>query len=237
MKLDRLEGRASILAALEAGRRKFEAILVGPSADKWKNADLLELAKRRGVELRPVEEAELGAQGKSHGGLVALAGPRPLDPVDSFAAFDFILLVEGADDARNLGYLLRTAEALGAQGALLRRRAFDLDSAAVSRASSGAFERLPLALAELKDLGPLKKRGLKLFGCVPGARKSIYDADLRGPLMLAIGGEKRGLSGALRELCDGLLKIPTAGGASSLSMTQAAAIALAEAARQRRPNA
>lgn len=233
MNTERLEGRESILAALEAGKRRFDSILLGPGADKWKNADLLALAKKRGIEVRSVSGEELGAHGASHGGLVALAEPRPFSPAATFAGSDFLIVLEGADDARNLGFVLRTAEALGAAGVLLRRRAFDLDATAVSRASSGAFERLPIALADLNEVAALKEDGLSLLGCIPGANKSIYDADLKVRLMLALGGEKRGLSSALREMCDGLFRIPTAGGASSLSMTQAAAIALSEAARQR----
>lgn len=240
---ERLEGRVCILAALEAGRRAFEALLVSRTADKWKNADVLAAAKRRGVEVRTVEEAELGAQAqaRSHGGLVAIVGPKPMtSAIDLYAIVErskaaFVVLLEGADDVRNLGYVLRTAEAFGADAVLVRRRAWDVDSTAVSRSSSGAFERLPVALVgrELAEVKELKKRGLKLIGCIPRARDAIYRTDFQVPILLAIGGEKRGLSGAVRLHCDRLAKIPTVGGATSLSMTQAAAIALAEVARQR----
>lgn len=242
MTTERLEGRVSILAALDARRRRIDALLVSRAARPEKVAEVLEAAKRRGVPVRTVDEAELGAQAKTHGGVVALCGPKPLMPpaelyhlVGAMRTPPFVVLLEGADDPRNLGYVLRTAEAFGAHAVLLRRRAWDLDSTTVSRASSGSFERLPIVLVErdLEAVAQLRKRGLRLVGCIPRARASLYDEDLRRPIILAVGGEKRGLSGAVRSRCDALVRIPTKGGPTSLSMTQAAAVAMAEVARQR----
>ncbi len=229
------------MAALQAGKRRFEKLLLARSAGKYELADLLEAARARGVAVETVEDAALEAHGKSHGGVVALVEAKPLTSqeelhalLDSAKAPPFLAMFEGADDARNLGYLLRTAEALGVDAALVRRRAWDVDATALSRASSGSFERLPVALVDLPELEALKKRKLKLLGAVPRSRQTIYATDLKGPLILAVGGEKRGLSAAVREACDALVCIPTAGGPTSLAMTQAGAIVLAEAARQRR---
>lgn len=240
--MERLEGQVSVLAALQAGRRSFQEILLARSAGKYELADLIQAAEARGVPVRRVDDAELDAHGKSHGGVVAVAQAKPLATAEEIYRLveesktpAFLALFEGADDARNLGYLLRTAEALGAQAALVRRRAWDLDGGALSRSSSGSFERLAVALVgqDLAEVSELKKRKLVLLGAVPHSRKTIYAADLARPLILAVGGEKRGLSAALRDACDELLSIPTAGGPTSLAMTQAGAIVLAEAARQR----
>ncbi len=143
------------------------------------------------------------------------------------AALDFVLFLDGVDDGRNLGYAIRSAEAFGVQAVILRRRAWDFDGAAVSRASSGAFERMPVVIAE--EAPP----GLALIGCMDGASKTIYDEDLTRPLALAIGGEKRGLSAAVRDRCVSRVSIPTRKGAPSLSLTHAAAVAMGEVARQR----
>jgi len=239
---ERLEGRVSVLAALEARQRAIEVILVSRAAKPEKVADVLAAAAKRGVPTRTVAEEDLGTQARSHGGLVAVCAPKPMTAaaelyriVDAARTAPFVVLLEGADDARNLGYVLRTAEAFGAAAVLVRRRAWDVDGTAVSRASSGAFERLPIVLVEreLEEVRQLQKRGLALLGCIPRARTSIYDADLRKPSIVAIGGEKRGLSGAVRSRCDLLVRIPTRPGPSSLSMAQAAAVAFAEVARQR----
>jgi tRNA G18 (ribose-2'-O)-methylase SpoU len=72
-----------------------------------------------------------------------------------------------------------------------------------------------------------------LIGCIANARRTIHQADLTTGTILAIGGEKRGLSGAVRGICDRYMTIPTKEGASSLSLSHAAAIVMAEAVRQR----
>ena len=79
----------------------------------------------------------------------------------------------------------------------------------------------------------LRSRGMRLIGCIAGVKRTIHETDLTGGIILAIGGEKRGLSGAVRGICDGLATIPTREGAASLPLSHAAAIVLAEASRQR----
>jgi 23S rRNA (guanosine2251-2'-O)-methyltransferase len=145
-----------------------------------------------------------------------------------------LLLLEGVEDARNLGFTLRSAEGLGVLAVLIKKHVWDLDPVEVARPASGAYERMPLVRFE--DTGLIEKLrlgGMRLLGCIAGAKRTIYQADLTGGIILAIGGEKRGLSGAVRGLCDGLLTIPTREGAASLPLSHAAAIVLAEASRQR----
>src|SRR5439155_23764048 len=118
-----------------------------------------------------------------------------------------------------LGFVIRSAEALGVHAVLIKKHLWDFDPVEIARAASGAYERLPLA--QIDDTVPLKQlqsRGLQLIGCIAAARQTIYDIDLRRPTILAIGGEKRGLSGAVRELCDQFVKIPSRGEATSLAL-------------------
>jgi len=223
-----LEGRICALAALQAGRRKIEALLVKQGVRDDTIRDLLDAAAARGVPVRRVREEALNAQahGKTHGGILAIAEPLP--PSALPASVDFALILDGVDDGRNLGYALRSAEAFGVQAVILRRRAWDFDGGDVSRASSGAFERLPVVI------GDEVPSGLALIGCMAGTAKTIYEEDFTRPLALAIGGEKRGLSAALRDRCVSRVSIPTKEGAPSLSLTHAAAVVMAEVARQRR---
>jgi tRNA G18 (ribose-2'-O)-methylase SpoU len=226
--MELLEGRVCALAALQAGRRKFEALLIRHGIQDDSIRDLLDAAAARNVPVRRVREEALDAQAhaKSHGGIIAIAEPLP--PSTLPAALDFVLFLDGVDDARNLGYSLRSAEAFGVQAVILRRRAWDFDGGDVSRASSGSFERLPVLIGEEVPAG------LVLIGCVAGVKKTIYDEDLTRPLALAIGGEKRGLSAAVKDRCASRVSIPTREGAPSLSLTHAAAVAMGEVARQRR---
>lgn len=228
MSMEVLEGRISVEAALRSGRRTFESVLVRQGIKDESIRDLLDLAAAKGVPVRRVREEALEAvsHAKSHGGVLATASPLP--PGTLPANLDFVLFLDGVDDGRNLGFALRSAEAFGVQAAILRKRAWTFDGGDVSRASSGAYERLPLVLAE--EAPP----GLVLIGCVAGALKTIYDVDLTRPLALALGGEKRGLSATVRDRCATLVSIPTRAGTPSLSLTHAAAVAMAEVARQRR---
>ena len=117
---------------------------------------------------------------------------------------------------------------------LIKKHLWDFDSVEVARPASGAYERLPLVQIETVDpLIQLQRRGINLIGCIAGARQTLYEAPLTRPTILAIGGEKRGLSGAVRDICDQFVTIPTNGGPSSLSLSHAAAIVMGEAHRQR----
>jgi len=223
-----LEGRVCVLAALQAKRRAFEAILVRQGMQDDSIREILDAAAALGVKVQRVrpEALEARAHGKSHGGLLAIASPLP--PIQPPPSIDFALLLDGVDDARNLGFTLRSAEAFGVQAVYVRKRAWDFDGGDVSRSSSGAYERLPVVVGETLPAG------LRLVGCIGGVRRTIYDEDFRKPVALAIGGEKRGLSAAVRNRCSALVSIPTAPGAATLSLTHAAAVAISEVARQRR---
>jgi len=246
--MEQLEGKISILAAVEARLRKIEVVLISQGAREEKVAELLAACARTGVPVKRIPGADLDrmTHGRTHGGAVAICTPRLptrledlLRSLDASAEPPLLLLLEGVDDARNLGFTLRTADALGAHGVLIKKHVWDFDGVDVSRSSSGAYERLPLVLVDevAGALGELSRRGVRAWGCIGGAKRSAWGVDLRGPTLLAVGGEKRGLSGAMRDRCDGFLRIPMRPGATSLSLSHAAAILLAEARRQRTPSA
>lgn len=241
--MEQLEGRQSVLAALEARQRKFQVILVSHQAHARKVEPVLELAARQGIIVQRVDGRKLTAMthGATHGGVVAICSAKPpFDPaglpkfLGALAVPPLLLLLEGIDDARNLGFTLRSAEALGAHAVLVKKHLWDFDATEVARPASGAYERLPLIQIDTtQPLVRLRRDGLRLLGCVAGARGDIYQADLTGGVIVAIGGEKRGLSAAVRALCDQFVGVPTTGVNTSLALSHAAAIVLAEAMRQR----
>jgi len=241
--MEHLEGRQSVLAALQARRRKFQVILIAQGTHAETVREVVEAAAAQGIPVKHVARAELDsmAHGATHGGVLAIVSPKARttpaeleDLLASLAEAPLLLLLEGIDDARNLGFVLRTAEATGAHAVLIKKHLWDFDPVEISRPSSGAYERMPLV--QIEDLAPLvalQRRGIRMLGCLAGARQTIFQTDLTGPAILAIGGEKRGLSGAVRAICDRFVTIPTRPGASSLSLSHCAAIVLAEAMRQR----
>lgn len=243
--MEHLEGRQSILAALKARQRRFQIILIAQGTHEEKLAELLELAGSMNVPTRRVDRRELDAlaHGSSHGGAIAICTAKPrlngqqlVDLVESISGPPLLLLLEGVDDARNLGFTLRSADALGVHAVLIKKHLWDFDPVEVARPASGAYERLPLAQIEtVEPLQALQRKGLRLIGCIAGAKRTMYDVKLTCPTILAIGGEKRGLSGAVRKICDRFVTIPNVGSeASSLSLSHAGAIVMAEAMRQRR---
>jgi 23S rRNA (guanosine2251-2'-O)-methyltransferase len=237
-----LEGKQSVLAALRARQRRFQVILVRHDAHAEKVQEVLDAAESLSVPIRRVDGRELDsmAHGATHGGVLAVVSEKPrtsadelMRIIDALREPPLLLLLEGVDDARNLGFTLRTAEALGVHAVLIKKHLWDFDPTEVARPASGAYERLPLVQIENVDLlTQLQRRGLRMYGCIAGAKRRMYDVPLERGTILAVGGEKRGLSGAVRSICDRFITIPTREGAS-LSMSHATAILLAEAARQR----
>jgi 23S rRNA (guanosine2251-2'-O)-methyltransferase len=239
-----LEGRQSILAALRARQRKFQVILIRHGTHAEGVDEVVSTATEMGVPVRYVESRELEsfAHGTSHGGMLAMCGAKPraslgdlLQKIRASSEPALLLLLEGVDDARNLGFTLRSAEALGVHAVLIKKHLWDFDETEVARPASGAYERLPLVqIDNVEPLRQLQQVGLQLIGCIANVKQTIYDADFTRPTILAIGGEKRGLSGAVRSICDGFVTIPSRGDASSLSLSHAGAIVMGEAMRQRR---
>ena len=240
-----VEGRQSVLAALQARQRTVELVLLAFGSHVERLEEVTAAATELGVAVKWVAREQLDemAHGKSHGGVIAVASAKPRWTGDRLVEYvaslststpALLLLLEGVDDARNLGFTLRTAEAMGATAVLIKKHLWDFDSTEVSRPSSGAYERLPLVQIEsVAPIVQLQRQGVKMYGCIAGVPRTIYSRNLCEPLILAIGGEKRGLSGAVRDICDRLVTIPTIGGPSSLSLSHAAGIVLAEAHRQR----
>lgn len=239
-----LEGRQSVHAALAARQRKFDVVLVKHGTHPESIADILALSESMNVPIRYVDAKELDnlAHGATHGGVLGVATAKPRmsidamnDMVSKLTTPALLVLLEGVDDARNLGFTIRSAEALGVHALLIKKHLWDFDPVEIARPASGAYERLPLVqIDDVAALKEIQRMRVQLFGCLAGVRQTIYDVDLAQPCLLAIGGEKRGLSGAMRDICDAFITIPSIGGATSLSLSHAGAIVMSEAMRQRR---
>jgi 23S rRNA (guanosine2251-2'-O)-methyltransferase len=242
--MEHLEGRQSVLAALVARQRKIDVILLKHGMHEQDVREILALASATGVPVQYVDAAQLVAMahGGSHGGVIAVCSAKPRMSVEQLMPMlemmkepPLLLLLEGVDDARNLGFTLRTADALGVHAVLIKKHLWDFDPVEVARPASGAYERMPLVqVSEVEPLRALRRLGIQIVGCLSAAKRTIYETNLTSPTLLAIGGEKRGLSGAVREICDLFVTIPSRPEPSSLSLSHAGAIAMAEAARQRR---
>lgn len=147
-----------------------------------------------------------------------------------------VLALDSLEDPQNVGTLLRTAEATGVHGAIFPTRHQAPLTPAAIKASAGAVEHLRLSpVDDLPGaLADLHARGLRIVGADGGAALTAREADLRGPIVIVVGSEGKGLGPAVRRRCDLLVRIPMHGHIESLNAAVAGSILLYEAAAQRR---
>jgi 23S rRNA (guanosine2251-2'-O)-methyltransferase len=202
-------------------------------------AELAGEAKRAGVEVvreTPHRLREL-AGSVSHQGVVALVRPyRYHDWYDLLAHRPGCLLVgDQITDPRNLGALIRSAEAAGVGGMVVPRDRSAAVSAVVAKAAAGATSSLPVACVVnlARALGELKDVGYWVVGLDGGAPQSLFDFTFPSLCAIVVGAEGRGVRPLIRSKCDHLLSIPMLGQVGSLNVSVAAAVALYERVRQR----
>jgi TrmH family RNA methyltransferase len=162
------------------------------------------------------------------------AEPLPAERLGELADPQACFLVgERIQDPRNVGVLIRTAEALGVRAAIFGLGSADPYSRAAVRSTTGSILRVPLVRAEglpavLRDL---RTRGVRLIGSSAHASTPVWEADLAPPCAVVLGNETAGLSAELQDLCDVRVAIPMRGEASSLNVTVAAGVLLYEVVR------
>jgi 23S rRNA (guanosine2251-2'-O)-methyltransferase len=231
-----------VLLSRQPGR--VRRVLVAGGRDAGRLAEVRALAQQAGVQVASVELAQLDrlAEGERHQGVVAEIVPRAGDPetqleeaLEAAGPVPLLLVLDGVQDPHNLGACLRSADAAGVAAVIVPRdRAAGL-TPVVRKVAAGAAESVPLvAVVNLaRTLRQLKERGLWLVGTDDAADKTLYEADLKGPLGLVMGSEGEGMRRLTRECCDQLVSIPMAGAVESLNVSVATGVALFEAVRQR----
>jgi 23S rRNA (guanosine2251-2'-O)-methyltransferase len=191
----------------------------------------------RRVQVKAERELTAAAGTSDHQGVLALCEPyRYADAYEVAAVPDALLVcLDQVSDPRNLGAVCRSAEAAGATGVVLPSHNSARVTAAVCRSSAGAVEHLPVAVVTnlARYLGEVKGDRLWVWGASAEAATSLWDADLRGGVVLVLGAEGRGLRPLVRRRCDAEVAIPLAGRTESLNVSVAAAVLLYEARRQR----
>ncbi len=172
-----------------------------------------------------------------HQGVVAELDPYPYaDPRAPLRQPDALLLaLDQVQDPRNLGAICRSAEAAGVTAVVIPNRRSAEVTAAACKASAGAVEQIAIArVRNLTDwLGEAKAAGFWVWGAEAGVNQAPWEVDLRGPSVLVLGGEDKGIRPRVAAICDGLIAIPLAGQIASLNVSAAAAALLFEAVRQR----
>jgi 23S rRNA (guanosine2251-2'-O)-methyltransferase len=243
-----LYGISPILEALRAGQRTIERITIAEGARHNRLRELIEMARRAGVPVHYAPRIELahtvGAAANHQGVVATVAAASYADAyelLDALAARvgtdapPLVVVLDGVEDPRNLGAILRTAECAGAHGVFVpERRAVGLTET-VAKAAAGALEHIRVARATnlARLIEEFKERNIWTVGTSVDAQTVYTSWDWTQPSALFLGGEGAGLHRLVRERCDTLVSIPVRGHIESLNVSVAAGIVLYEAVRQR----
>jgi 23S rRNA (guanosine2251-2'-O)-methyltransferase len=244
---DRVYGLNPVLEALRAGQRRIAQIAIANGARDERLKELVALARQMGVPVHRLPRIELDrtvASVKHQGVVATMAAARYRDADELLSALAhtagrnhpaLVLGLDGIEDPRNMGAILRTAECAGVDAVFVpERRAVGLTET-VAKASAGAVEYVPVARVTnlVRLIEELKARNIWVVGSAADAALKHTEWDWKLPVAIFLGSEGTGLHRLVREKCDTLVRIPLAGKLQSLNVSVAAGVLLYEVMRQR----
>jgi 23S rRNA (guanosine2251-2'-O)-methyltransferase len=203
--------------------------------------EIVDEARAKKINLQSVDRRRLDDMAFNHQGVVAEAAPYVYATIEDVieaakaSPSPLVLLLDVLQDPQNLGSLLRTAAAAGAQGVVIPEHRAVGVTPAVVKASAGAIERLKIAQVTnlSRAIDALKAVGIWAVGLDASAETRYDQADLNRPIALVVGGEGKGLRPLVRQHCDLVVSLPMPGAIESLNAAVAGSIVLYEALRQR----
>jgi TrmH family RNA methyltransferase len=233
------DGHRLVSQAIRSGAPIESVFFLHPFAGA-EDAALLERARDAGLACHLVTKGVffrllgLGYE-TSVGALAVVRRPASADAAQLARGDACVLVGEQIQDPRNVGVLVRTADAWKISCAVFTSGSADAYSRASVRSSTSSIFRVPLAIvSDLPAcLGRLKANSVRIIGTSAHAELPCWEADLSAPCAIVLGNESAGLSEAVRKVCDEVVTIPMHGGAESLNVTVAGGIMLYERARQR----
>jgi 23S rRNA (guanosine2251-2'-O)-methyltransferase len=240
-------GLNAVMEALRAGKRPIDSITILESARPDRIKLLLDLARQKRIPIHRVPRLDLDRNlGEArHQGVVArIAAMRYADAEELLESLEtkigtpdppFVMGLDGIEDPRNMGSILRTAECAGVHGVFIpERRATGLTDV-VAKVAAGALEYVPVARVTnlVRLIEQLKERNIWVVGAAGEAKQLYTEWDWNLPTAIVLGNEGQGLHRLVRESCDTLVRIPVMGNLESLNVSVAAGVLLYEVRRQR----
>jgi len=235
-------GINAVAEALKARGRAFAWVGVAKERDDIRMKRVVEECRKQGVAVRFVERDELDrmAGNNAHQGVVAVTSAKQYNDLEDVVAakrgeYSLIVVLDGIEDPHNLGAVLRTADAAGADGAVIPERRAASVTALVAKASAGASEHLPIAKVTniARTLEDLKAQNIWTVGLDERGPKAYDALDYNMDCAIVLGAEGRGLHDLVARKCDFLVSIPMLGKVPSLNVSVAAGVMLYEIVRQR----
>ncbi len=238
-----LEGRNAVTEALKAGRTIDKVFLASGDTDSTLRY-IASLAKKNGAVVTYCDRRKLDTmtQTGAHQGVIAMAAAHDyatiqdiLDSAKEKGEAPLIIICDEITDPHNLGAIIRTAECAGAHGVIIPKRRNSGLTAVVAKASAGAMEYMKIARVSnlTAAIKTLKENGVWVYGTAADGAAPLYRTDLTGPAAIVIGSEGEGMGRLVSESCDFMVSIPMKGHINSLNASNACAILLYEAVRQR----
>ena len=238
-----LEGRNAVTEALKAGRTIDKVFLASGDTDSTLRY-IASLAKKNGAVVTYCDRRKLDTmtQTGAHQGVIAMAAAHDYATIDEILAAaqekgeaPLVVICDEITDPHNLGAIIRTAECAGAHGVLIPKRRSSGLTAVVGKASAGAMEYMKIARVSnlAAAIQTLKDHGVWVYGTAADGAAPLYQTDLTGPAAIVIGSEGEGMGRLVKESCDFMVSIPMKGHINSLNASNACAILLYEAVRQR----
>lgn len=218
--------------ALASQDQRLQRILMTKGKRNPRLGEILKMARSQGVPVRFETAAALKRQAPAgnHQDVVAILGEVALAGLEEILAADpsLLLVIDNVEDPRNLGAVLRTAEAAGVDGVLLPERRSASLTPTVVKASAGAAMHLKIAQIGnvSQTLQRIKDAGLWTVGLDAQGEHQMTDLDVSLPLAVVVGGEHRGLRPLVRKRCDFVVSLPMKGKVNSLNLSVAAAVLL-----------
>lgn len=235
-------GVLPVLEALRAEIRRIDRILIAEGVREKRLTDIIDLCRERSIPWSRVPRDTLTRQlgpDANHQGVMAFTASAEYadldDMLDNAADPALFVVLDGVEDPRNLGAIIRTSECAAVDGIIIpERRAVGLTET-VAKSSAGAIEYLRVAKAPNLNnvIKTLKERNIWVVGASADAPTAYTDWDWTRPSALVLGAEGSGLHRLVAENCDVLVNIPMYGRIDSLNVSVAAGVVLFEARRQR----
>ncbi len=239
-----IEGRNPVIEALKAGRPINKILLDRNIKSHSTVAEILHLSKARGIPVEYVEKHIMDSQSSTgaNQGIIAYTAAKEYVNLEDLLTISkerneppLYCILDGIEDPQNLGAILRTSEATGVHGVIVRARRVVGLTPAVAKASAGAVEYLPVARVVniSQTIETLKKNNVWVIGVDMTGDSDYSQIDFKLPTAIVVGSEGKGLSALVRRRCDSVVFIPMKGKITSLNASVAAALVMYEAFRQR----
>lgn len=236
-------GINAVTEALKARGRAFEWVGLAKERHDLRLQKLIQEFRHNSIPVRFLPRVELDrmAGTASHQGVVAVTSSKQYQDLDDLISakrgeYALIVVLDGVEDPHNLGAILRTADAAGADGVVIPDRRAAGVTGSVAKVSAGASEHLPIAKVTniSRSLEDLKAKEFWIVGLDERGKQSYVSVDYKMNCAIVLGAEGKGLHDLVAKKCDFLVSIPMLGKVSSLNVSVAAGVVLYEVVRQRR---